>query len=134
MFLKFDSSIITLCSFNIKYDISFVTYSGSFIFFLKFDGSIVTLSNTNIASHSIFVIFSVTLFLFSNLTVPLLYWAVSTLLITVLLSHSVVLYFFLTIDNLIVTVSSTSITYDHNFSFGLITEVTFLLTNNRSSQ
>ena len=239
-FLIFDGSILTLCSFNITFDNSFVIYSSSFIyFFLKFDGSIVILSRTNIASilfllhvtillsHvsyvTIFLSYLVvpllfshiwrfhphivqfqyhmweffshirwfTYFFFSHLTVLSSHCAVSTSHVTVFFSHLVVLLlfshiwwfhclinstniasdsifvtfsgtlffysqiwpfhyyigqyshyfwsyfchirwypiFFLTIDNSIVTISTTNITSDHNFTFRLITEVTFLLTN-----
>ena len=117
MFLTFDASILTLCSFNITFNSYFVIFSGSFIcvsnlmvslshsavpisnltillshivvplFFLKFDSSIVTLSSTNIAS-TLFLSHSVVpYFLFSNLTVPLLRWAVPTLLLTIPLQH-----------------------------------------------
>ena len=63
----------------------FLTFSGSLIFFLTFDGFIVLLSSTNIASISIFVTFKIFL---------LLHWAIPTLFLTVLLSYSVVPYFF----------------------------------------
>ena len=63
-------------------------------FFLTFDGSIVTLDSTNITSDCIFITFSGTLFLltFDDL---LLHWIVPTSLVTVLLSQTIVPFYFL---------------------------------------
>ena len=134
-FLTFDGFILTLCNSNITCDSFFshlvvpllffshlmISFSycavltshmtlflshsvAPYFFILKFNRSIITLGSTNITSYCTFVTFDGTLF------------------------------FFLTIDNSIVIVSTINITFEHNFTFGFIIEVTFLLTNNRSSQ
>ena len=118
-FLKFDGTILTLCSTNITCDCTFITFSGSLIFFLTFDGSIVILSSTNVTYDRTFLTFSDTLIFSSHLTVSLSHWAVLTSHMTVLLSHSVVHLFFLTCDGSIVTLGNTNILFDHNFlTFG----------------
>ena len=103
-FLKFDGFIVKLSSTNIASDSIFVIFSGTLFFILKFDSSIITLGSTNITT-------------FNRIFVTF----GGTL-------------FFLTIDSSVVTVGCTNITFDHNFTFGPTTKVTFLLTNNRSSQ
>ena len=134
-FLTFYDFILTLYNSNITCDSSFLTFGGSLTFFLTFDGSIVTLSNTNIASDSIFVTFSGTLFFYSQIWLFHYYIGQYQHYFWPYFCH-IRWYpiFFLTIDSSIVTISTTNITSDHNFTFGLIIEVTFLLINNHKSQ
>ena len=121
-FLTFDSFIITLCSSNIIYDSSFLTFGGSLIFFLTIDNSIVTFDSTNITFDNIFIILSGSFIFFLTFDGPIVtlgstnitfdftfvtfngilffflkfdsYWVVPTSLITVLLSHSMIPVFF----------------------------------------
>ena len=64
-FLIFDDFILTLCSFNIICDSSFVTFGSSLTFFLTFDYSILTLCSFNIICDSSFVTFGSSLIFFS---------------------------------------------------------------------
>ena len=90
--ITFDSFNLILCSSNITFDCSFVTFSGSFIiiYFFIFVGSIITLCSSNITFDSIFVTFDGYLIFFSYLTVLFSHCVVPTLYVTVLLSHLVV--------------------------------------------
>ena len=111
-FFTFDNSIITLCNINIIFNCTFVTFGGSFIFFSHiwwFDYHIrqyqhhIWLYFCHIRWYPIF---------FSHLIVPLLDWATLISHVTVLLSHSIVLFvFLLTFDSSIITLNRTSITY-----------------------
>ena len=56
--ITFDSTILTLCSTNITYNCTFVTFSDFLIFFLTFDGIILTLCSTNIICDCTFITFS----------------------------------------------------------------------------
>ena len=55
--ITFDSTILTLCSTNITYNCTFVTFSDFLIFFLTFDGIILTLCSTNIICDCTFITF-----------------------------------------------------------------------------
>ena len=86
-FLIFDYSILTLCSFNIICDSSFLTFDGSFTFFFHINGFILTLCSSNITCD---IFFS---------------------------SHLVVFLLFLTFDDLIIIFCSSNITCDSFFFF-----------------
>ena len=89
-FLTFDDTIFTLCSTNITYDCTFITFCDSFIFFLTFDGIILILCNTNITYDCILPHMVVPSFFFSHLMVLSSHCVLPTSYVTVLLSHSVV--------------------------------------------
>ena len=91
--ITFDDTILILCSINITCDCIFITFGNSLIF-LTFYSCTVILDNTNIAFDCTFLIFGGTLIFSSHLTVHLSYWAVSTSHVIVLLSNSVVHFFF----------------------------------------
>ena len=138
-FLIFDDFILTLCSFNIICDSSFVTFGSSLTFFLTFDCFILhyavsTSHVTFLLSHSVIPFF---FFFFSNLTVSSSHCVVPTSHVTVLLSYlmvplffshiwqfypcavptSLLRYtnFFLIFDCSIITLGNTNITYDCTF-------------------
>ena len=90
-FLTFDGSIFTLCSSNITYDSSFLTFGAFLLFFFStFDSSIVTLCSSNITYDNYFVTFNSSLSFLSHLTVLSSYCAVSTSHVSVLFLHLVV--------------------------------------------
>ena len=92
-FLTFESFIVTLGSTNMTSDYTFVTFCGT-IFFFTFNSSIVTLDSTNIKCDFSFFTFDGSLIFFLHLTVPLSHWATPKSHTTVLLSHSMIHFFF----------------------------------------
>ena len=85
-------------------------------FFLIFDDSILTLCNPNIICDSSFLTFGGSLTFFSHLTVPSLHYGAPTLYVTVFFPCFVVhLLFLLILDDSILTLCNSNITYDSSF-------------------
>ena len=86
-------------------------------FFLTFYGTIFTLSSANITCNCTFVTFSSFLIFFLYLTVLSSHYAAPTSHVTALLSHSLIVLFFLTFNGIIFTLSSTIVLHFRIINF-----------------